>query len=262
MSADQVRAALRGDIISAMRALLPLVEADPAALLSDLRAAVAAEPTLTINAVIASTALDPATCAVFVRALLGDPRATVRRGFFEAFAPLHVAVPVPVVKPVPDPALDEMLRQGLLDPDGGVRTAAARYTFAAARGAQVLGELLVNLQAPEPELRWWVVLALGQARDPLSLDQLEQLMAGDDAAFASAAVRALAARPDGHATWIAAFTDPRPGMRETALFALRQVATGVSDEHLAVLAADPGQDIQDALTSSRASIRSKLPREN
>lgn len=249
---SQVLEALRGDIITAMRALLPRAEADPLRLLSDLRAAVAAEPGVAINAAIAATALGRAECGAFVRELVADPRAEVRRGLFDAFAPPQVEVPVPVVKPVPEAELDALLRQGLLDRDGGVRTAAARYAFAAGRGDEVRGELIVNLQAPETELRWWVLLALGQARDPVSLDQLEQVAAGEDAGFAAVAVRALAARPEGNEAWLAALDDPRLGMHESALFALRRVATALSEDALAALAADPRPDVQAALAAYRA----------
>jgi len=257
---DEVLQALRKDIITAMKALLPRA-GDPLRFLGELRDAVAADPSVAINAAIAATAMEAATCGAFVRELLADPRAEVRRGVFEAFAPPRVEVPVPVVKPVPDPELDEMLRQGLHDPDAGVRTAAAKYAFVAERGAHVLGALVVNVEAPEPELRWWVVLAMGQAGDLISLDLLEQLAAADDdLRFAGAAVRALAARPDGHATWLSAIDDPRSGMHETALFGLARIATGVSATALAVLAADPRADVQAALAAYRTRTAERGPR--
>jgi len=248
---SDVLEALRADIITAMRALLPRAQ-DPLRFLNDLRAAVADDASVAINAAIAATSLGPAECGAFVRELLVDPRAEVRRGLFEAFAPPHVEQPIPVVKPVPDAELDELLRAGLLDPDGSVRVPAARYAFAAERGGSLVGELMVNLLAPEPELRWWVVLALGQAGDPLSLDQLEQLANADDLTFVSAAVRALAARPDGHARWMAAFDDERAGVRATAVYALSRLVSGVAPEMIAQLAADPREDVQTALVAYRA----------
>lgn len=151
-----------------------------------------------------------------------------------------------------DPDMDVRLRQGLLDPETRVRIAAAKLAFAAARGAHVTGELMVNALAPEHELRYWVLLALGGARDPLTLELLLEAAAGDSPTSAQAAVRALAARPDGRDAWLVSLDDTREHVSEAAVFALRRVVTDLPRSMVEGLAADPRAEIRDALASYRA----------
>lgn len=247
----ELLAALRQNIVVAMPVLLRRA-ADPLALWGELRDAVAADPSVAVNAALGSMVLGHAECGAFLRELLADPRPEIRGAVFDAFAPPDTDTPGTAVRGVADDRLDDMLRAGLLDPAPSVRALAARLAFAAERGESVLGELMVNLEAPERDLRWWAVLALGAARDALSLDHLSQLAAGDDLMLAGAAVRALAARPDGRRTWFAALSDPRPGIGEAATFALERVASGLDPTDLNRLDRDPRPEVQNALAAYRA----------
>ena len=153
---------------------------------------------------------------------------------------------------LPDPELDELLRRGLGDPSPGVREAAAALAFLAVRGASLVGELTVNLGAPESGVRWWSILALGAAADPITRELLLDLAQGEDLAEASAAIRALAQRRDGRDAWFAGLADSRPDVHNAAIFALATVVTDLSDEDLARLAADPRPPLQEALATYRA----------
>jgi HEAT repeat protein len=251
-AADQdVLSLLRADIVTALRGLMPRA-GDPLRLWESLRRAVDADPAVAKNAARAVMLFEEADRGAYLRELLADSRPEVRAAAFSAFVPPRVEAPGEAVHVVDDGTLDELLRQGLTDADRSVRSEAARTAFAAGRGAAVLGELVANMEAPERDLQWWVTLALGGARDPISLAQLERLAGGEDLRLAGAAVRALAARPDGHATWLAAMRDPRLEIWPSAAFALGRVATGVDPAALAELENDPRDEVQAALAAYRA----------
>lgn len=248
---DEVLRLLRADIVTALRGLLPRA-GDALRLWESLRRAVRADPGVAKNAARAAMLFEETDRGPYLRELAADPRPEVRAAAFSAFAPPRVEAPGEAVHVVPDDVLDEIIRQGLVDPDRSVRSEAARTAFAADRGAAVLGELVANMEAPERDLQWWVTLALGGARDPISLAQLERLAGGDDLRLAGAAVRALAARPDGHPAWLAALRDPRPEIWPSAAFALGRVATGVDPAALAALERDPRDEVRAALAAYRA----------
>jgi HEAT repeat protein len=188
----------------------------------------------------------------FARELLDDPRAEVREALFRGFTPVETDVPGRPLPTLPDPELDELLRRGLGDPSPGVREAAAALTFLAVRGASLVGELTVNLGAPQSGVRWWSILALGSAADPITRALLLDLARGEDLAEASAAIRALAQRRDGRDAWLAGLADPRPDVHNAAIFALATVVTDLADEELVRLAADPRPPLQEALAAYRA----------
>jgi hypothetical protein len=244
-------AALRGDVVSTLDAIRPRA-GDSLRLWAALRQAVAADPATALNAAIGALALAEADRAAFLGELVGDPRPAVRAAAFAAFAPPHSEAPGTAMRSIADPELDALLRRGLADPDDEVRTAAAKLAFAADRGGALVGELMVNLEAPARELRWWVVLALGGADDPISLRVLEQLAAENDLMMATAAVRALAQRLDGRAAWRRALDDPRAGVAPAAIFALARVATALDEVTLRSLATDPRPEVQAALAAYRA----------
>lgn len=248
---DAVLELLRADIVTALRGLMPRA-GDPLRLWESLRRAVEADPSVAANAARAVLLFEEADRGTFLRELLSDARPEVRAAAYSAIVPPRVEVAGEAVHVVPETMLDDLVRQGLLDPDRSVRSEAARTAFAAGRGAAVLGELVANMEAPERDLRWWVTLALGGARDAISLAQLERLASGDDLRLAGAAVRALAARPDGHTAWLAALRDPRLEIWPTAAFALERVATGVDPSALSELEGDPRPEVQAALAAYRA----------
>lgn len=251
---DQRRAliaALRADILTTVEAIRELAD-QPLRLWSALRQAVAADPATALNAALAALSLGDAERAAFLGELVADARPEVRAAVFLAFAPPHTDTPGSAPRILPAADLDALLTRGLADDDPGVRTAAAKLTFAADRGGALVPALSVNLDAPTRELRFWTVLALGGADDPISRRILEQLAGEDELLIAAAAVRALAQRPDGRATWRRALDDPRPGIAPAAIFALAQVATRLDDVTLAALAADPRPEVQSALAAYRA----------
>lgn len=241
-------AALRAGVVETMQAIMPMA-ADSVRLWQALRQAVEADEATAMNAATASMALRDAERGPFLRELAADPRPAVRAAVFDALAPPRVEAAGEAVRFLPDGELDELLRGGLTDRDRGVRTLAAKLAFAAGRGAQLVGELTIQLDAPERELRWWSILALGEARDALSGELLAQLLGEGDEMMASAAVRALAARPDGQRAHLAALDDPRAGVAQAAIFALGRVATGIPPERLRALAADERPAVRDALAA-------------
>ena len=192
----------------------------------------------------------------FARELLDDPRVEVRVALFRAWTPARQDVPGHPLPTVPDAELDDLLRRGLTDHSLDVREAAAALAFLAIRGAQLVGEIVVNLGAPESRLRWWSILALGGARDPISRELLIDLAKGEEPSEACAAIRALGQRPDGHEVWFRALTDPRPDVRDAAVFALATIVPTLTEEELAVLVVDPREPVQQALQAR--SIQSSL----
>jgi hypothetical protein len=192
---------------------------------------------------------------VFARDLLADSDPRVREALFRAWTPVRTDVPGRPLPTVPDAELDELLRRGLTDASTGVREAAAALTFLAVRGTSLVGELVACLGSPESGLQWWALLALGGARDLISLELLAQFAGESDVALASAAIRALGQRADGHARWLAGLSDPRPDMHQSALFALATVVTGLDAATLAQLDADTRPDVQEALAAYRARTR-------
>jgi hypothetical protein len=195
--------------------------------------------------------LPPSERGPFARELLDDPRPEVREALFRAWTPVRQDVPGKPLPTVPDDELDELLRRGLTDASPAVREAAAVLAFLAVRGASLVGELIVNLGAADPGLRWWSILALGGAADPLTHELLAELVKGDDLAEASAAVRALGQRPDGHAAWLAGLDDPRPDVHNAAAFALATVVTDLTEDELAAVAAHPREPVAQALAAYR-----------
>jgi len=240
--------ALRKDVLTTMRAVKPLA-GDSVRLWQALRQAVEADEATALMAATAAVMLQDAERGPFVRELAGDPRPAVRAAVFDAFAPPQVETAGEAVRFLPDDELDALLRGGLADRDRDVRTVAAKLAFASGRGASLVPELALQLDAPERPLRWWSILALGSARDPMSGELLAQILGETDEMMAQAAVRALAARPDGLHAWLAALDDPRPAVVDAAIFALAKVARGVAPERLAALRADARPQVRDALAT-------------
>jgi hypothetical protein len=188
----------------------------------------------------------------FAREMTDDSRAFVRAALFRAWIPARNDVPGKPLPTVPDAELDEILRRGLTDPDLDVREAAAAVTFAAVRGASLAAELVVNLGTPSGRLRWWSILALGGASDELSRELLVERVAGNDMAEAAAAIRALGQRADGRDAWFHGIGDPRPDVRDAAVFALATVVRDLSPEQMQALENEASAPLRDALAAYRA----------
>lgn len=231
---------------------------------------------------------------LLARHMAADPRPAVRLGLFRAWAPPRADVQGTGWACLPQPDWDALLRRGLGDPEPAVREHAAALVFGTARGAAVTEELLANLDPgsapahaapPSPaatshaRLRWYTILALGSATDAASLAVLRYILhIGADPVEAGAAVRALAARPDGVSTWWTALTVDhashgghggdddsdngadsadharrRDQVRRAAVFALAAVVQHLSPDQLGELD-HPSRpaDLRAALASYRA----------
>jgi HEAT repeat protein len=68
------------------------------------------------------------------------------------------------------------------------------------------------------------------------------MFAGPDEAFAAAAVRGLAGRPEAHAELVAALGDPREKVRRSANLSLGFIASGLSFEVIARIEAAASRD--------------------
>jgi hypothetical protein len=246
-------AALRADAVTATRAVLPFVDDGPR-MRAVLRQALGADATAAEAVARVALFLPQDERGPFARELLDDARSAVRAALFRAWSPVRSDVPGNALPTVSDAELDGLLRRGLTDPSPDVREAAAMLTFLAARGEQLVGELTANARAPERHLRWWSILALGRATDPGSLVLLSELVVGPDLAFAAAAVRALGARRDGHGVWLSGLHDPRPDVRDAAIFALRTVVTDLTERDLAAIAGDRRPAVRAAFAVYQARV--------
>jgi hypothetical protein len=187
-----------------------------------------------------------------------DSRPEVRLALFRAWggpgegidAQARFKPPGPVLEWHSDWTFVELLQIGLADPAVEVRDAAARLAYATQSGALVATELLADLASPQPSV--WSAAALGPARDPASLAILRALVRGGDEAFAAAAVRALAGRPDGHGDLVAAARDARTHVRWVAAMSFGMIALGMSADDLAAITRDPTPDLNTALSYYRS----------
>jgi hypothetical protein len=243
--------ALRGGVASAITALMPFADDGPT-MVAVLQQVLAADVALAERVAFGGAMLPHAERTAFARGLARDVRADVRRALFTAWAAARMDVPGQAARVLPDAEWDDLLRQGLLDADATVRAAAAALAFASDRGLTLRAELLANVDAAERPPRFWAILALGADRDAASLARLREIIDEQDPLFAAAAVRALAARPDGHERWLAALTDERPDVQGAAVFALAEVAVAVLPARLAVVAMTGRPSVQAALGAYRA----------
>ncbi len=250
LEAETLAQALAADLPQKLAAIRPFMEDRPrlAAVLRQLLTSGADPEKLAY----AAQYLDEPQRVALAREWRADPRPEVRSALFRAWAPVDRDVPGRGWRSLPEDEWDAHLREGLLDPDRRVRENAAVLAYGTNRGAAVVGELLANVGAPEPALRAWAVLALGSADDAISRDVLQGLLAGEDEDLASAAVRALAARPDGHPDWLRALDDARDKVRTTAMFALAHIVSGLTAEEVSRLEHDTRAQVREAAGLYRA----------
>ncbi len=163
-----------------------------------------------------------------------DPRPAVRRALFREWAPESLEVPREGSALLPPDQWHELLRGALCDSDGEVRRAGAALAFDSGSAGALAAELL-SAAGGERGLAWRALLALGQARDATSLERLVSVATSGDGALAAVAVRALAARRDGHRAFCDAFLDARAEVRSAALFALERVVERLDPERLAAV---------------------------
>jgi hypothetical protein len=206
-------------------------------------------------------ALPPEARARVLPRAVADGRPGMRAALFEAWVPPRTEVPRRNAALLPEPGWTELLRGALTDPDPVVRRAGAALAFDTGVGAPLAAELLAGLEGGDgpvhDERRWFALLALGAARDPASLARLRAAAAHGSPALAGAAVRALAARPDGRQDFWSALQDPRDDLRANALFALRRVVVGLTADELARLES-PGSP--DEVRSSARAYRERTGR--
>lgn len=248
---EPLLAALRGPAQERIAALIPFLD-DGALMSGVLRQVLAADAELAPQVAFGASLLPQELRPAFARELLADARASVREAVFRAWCPARMDVPGQALRVLPDADWDELLRRGLTDPEPAVRGAAAALAFASDAGGALVDELVAVLEVEPREPRFWAALALGAARDARSRDVLVGLVDGHDLLCAAAAVRALAARPDGRARWLAAIDDLRADVHQAAVFALAEVATDLSDEEVAALERDGRAPVQGALRAYHA----------
>jgi hypothetical protein len=250
---DGLIAALRGgpsEVISRYKALL----SDDAAYEAELRRLLRERPDA-IDAVAQGLQLLPEELrARFARELWTSPAANVRRALYRVLEPLRLEVQGTGWKALPDGEWDAFVGAGLDDSDAEVRRIAAALVFSTAAGSCFVEDLLLLVSRGEletPATRETVLLALGSAHDRDSLAALRAAAAGQDLQLAGAAVRALAARPDGKAEALKALEDPSEAVRAAAEFALAKVMTGLEPAELAAL---------DACARTSPSLKEALAR--
>jgi hypothetical protein len=224
---EAFRTALRGSFVEIVRFLIPRVDA-PEQVEAELLAALRDDETLAPGVGKAILALPSASRQRLL------PSAAVRRALFREWAPEQLEVPRANSALLPPAEWRSLLRSTLGDDDLDVRTSAAALAFDSGAAGGLSAELLLALDG-DRGLAWRALLGLGQARDAASLQRLIAVARGEDSPLAAAAVRALAARTDGHAAWQAAFADARSEVRSAALFGLARVAGRLEPVQLAEL---------------------------
>jgi hypothetical protein len=230
---EALRAALRGSFAEIVRFLVPRVDA-PERVEAELLAALRDDEALAPGVGKAILALPAASRQRLLPIAARDVRPAVRRALFREWTPEQLEVPRENSALLPAPEWHELLRSTLGDDDLGVRASAAALAFDSGAAGGLSAELLLALDA-DHGLAWRALLGLGQARDAASLQRLVAFARGEDGSLAAAAVRALAARADGHSAWLAAFADARSEVRSAALFGLARVAERLAPAQLAEL---------------------------
>lgn len=251
---EAFRAALRGSFVEIVRFLIPRVDA-PEPLEAELLAALGDDETLAPGVGKAILALPSASRQRLLPIAARDTRAAVRRALFREWAPEQLEVPRENSALLPPPEWRALLKSTLGDDDLDVRRSAAALAFDSGAAGELAAELLLALDG-DRDLAWRALLGLGQARDAASLQHLVAVARGEDGSLAAAAVRALAARTDGHAAWLAAFADARSEVRSAALFGLARVAGRLDPVQLAeleqaALQHEPPDIVRQALSAYR-----------
>ncbi len=241
----QMMTALKAGAEQAIRAFIPHAS-DGAHMVAVLQQVLDADESLAERVAFGGAMLPNHERAAFARDLLNDSRPAVRCAVFTSRHAKRMDVPGHAVRTLPEAEWDALLRVGLRDSHASVRCAAAALTFASDRGAAVEGEVLANLRRAKGAERHFSLLSLSAAASAASRDVLTQV-AQDDDPQAPTAVRALAARPDGHERLLAALHDERPDVLAAALFALGQVVAELTPSAAASLAADPRPEVASAL---------------
>jgi hypothetical protein len=176
--------------------------------------------------------------ARFARELWSSPDVSVRRALYQFLEPSRLDLQGAGWKALPDDEWHAFVASGLDDADAEIRRIAAALVFATAAGTRFVDDLLLLVSRGELETaatRETLVLALGSASDPDSLSALRAIATGPDPRLAGAAVRALAARPDGVADALAALDDKRPAPRAAAELAVAHIIAALSPAQLADL---------------------------
>jgi hypothetical protein len=196
---NELIAALRGGpstVIAGYQALL----LDDAAYEAELRRLLRDRPDA-VDAVAQGLLLLPEEPrARFARELWSSPIVPVRRALYQFLEPSRRVVQGAGWKALPDDEWDAFVAAGLEDADADIRRIAAALVFATAAGERFVDALLLLVSRGALETlatRETTILALGSASDPASLAALRAIATGQEARLAGAAVRALAARPDG-----------------------------------------------------------------
>lgn len=253
--------ALGGSTMDLVAAIRPLIDDTPR-FEAALRQALTEAPAVAEGVAMAALYLPESHRAGMARALAEDPRPAVRQALFRAWAPPRMEVQGQAWRSLPPDAWTALLTDGLTDEEPEVREHATSLVFGTAWADNVSEHLLANLARGDARLRWRTILALGSAGDPGSLAALRGIALGANASEAAAAVRALAARPDGRSDWWRALqvasgagAGPAREVRDAAVFALAHVVEQLAPDELAWLA-EPARpaDVGAALAAHRARV--------
>ncbi len=241
------------EMLARFRALID----DPAALDSALRQLVATRPDAGDAIAFGVVQLPEPLRTELAEELWTSSNVGLRQALYTMLAPARLEIQGRAWKALRDRDWRACTAAGLGDEDPTVRRFAAAMVFAAGDAGPYSHVLLGNLQRADRPERFNILLALGSAKDQASLHALQEAAAGPDVGLATAAIRALAARPDGHADALAPLLVPGSTLRGAAVFGLAQVMEGLTPEQLEqleqVTAVDA--DIREALQHYRSRIR-------
>jgi HEAT repeats len=187
-------------------------------------------------------------------ALADHPREAVRYRLVLLLS-RHTPVPQPGTVPlVLSPSgTDTLIRRALADESPRIRARAAALAYGTGRVEAVREPLLEGTRDPDDEVRSYCLIALGVLHDAQSLQVLKDAFSRGTTGEATAAIWALARRPDGVAIAVSAVDDPREHLGAEAVGALMHVSADLSRDQMAWLdAPDRRPEVRDALRAYRA----------
>lgn len=173
----------------------------------------------------------------FLFELAADPRAESRVGLFSALGHDRRLVPPASIRwDIPVEVIQRLLQLGLVDAVPKVRERALALAYGLGR-VRELGSRVVELTAdPDEDVRCYALIALGVLDDRVSHGILVDRLQHGTVPEATAAIWALARRPDGLPDVLALLApNPRAWVTNEALGAIQHVSAPLTDEQVAML---------------------------
>jgi HEAT repeat protein len=163
--------------------------------------------------------------------LAEHPDESIRAAAFRVLTPMRFAYPGEFRKLVA--SASELLSIGSMDSSPEVRQCIAGCAFGLGQAQPVEGHLLEELKhTTNIGYRILCILALGGANGELSRNYLTDLIETGPPREGAAAVRALAARSDGHAALLSSLEGKCEEVRAAALFALSNIVIDLKERDL------------------------------